>query len=159
MALQKNRATLNPSQRQRLMVSCKHIDRLLGDIEATLNIAASHSVFPNYANDIGSDERQAIERHVAKLRSQLVGILADQSLAPEAPQISASHSIYVGLTFIEIAIAELAPEHMRGYGPVSPEGAQDLNAVIAELQSAVRDLFAVLDTYSKKPSRMEETGP
>lgn len=158
MALQENRATLNPTQRQRLLISCKHIDRLLGDIEATLNIAASHSIFPNYANDIDSDERQTIEEHIAKLRSQLVGILAGQSLAPEEPQISASHSIYVGLTFIEIAIAELAPEHMRGYGPVSPEGAQDLHAVIAELQSGVRDLFAVLETYSRKPSGIGETG-
>jgi len=44
--------TLNPSQRQRLLVTCKHIDSLLGDIEETLNGAASKSVFPSYVGDI-----------------------------------------------------------------------------------------------------------
>src|ERR1035438_3345 len=44
--------SLNPSQRQRLLITCKHIDRLLGDIEATLNAAASKSAFPSYVGDI-----------------------------------------------------------------------------------------------------------
>ena len=52
----------------------------------------------------------------------------------------ASHSIDVALTFIEIAIAELDPHYMRGYGRVSDEGATDLYGVVAELQSAVKEL-------------------
>jgi hypothetical protein len=67
-------------------------------------------------------------------------ILATQSLGPEEPHISASHAIHVGLTFVEIAIAELAPRYMRGYGPVSQEGAADLNGIVTELQSAVKEL-------------------
>ena len=46
----------------------------------------------------------------------------------------------MGLTFVEIAIAELAPRYMRGYGPVSEQGATDLYGVVAELQSAAKEL-------------------
>jgi hypothetical protein len=132
--------SLNPSQRQRLLITCKHIDRLLGDIEATLNAAASKSAFPSYVGDITPIQRKTIEDYVARLRVQLLQVLARHSLAPEEPHIAASHSIDVGLTFIEIAIAELDPHYMRGYGPVSEEGANDLHGVIAELQSAVKEL-------------------
>ena len=132
--------TLNPSQRQRLLVTCKHIDSLLGDIEETLNGAASKSVFPSYVGDINPLQRKTIEDYIARLRGQLLKVLAGQSLAPPEPHISASHSIHVGLTFVEIAIAELDPRYMRGYGPVSEQGQTDLYGVVAELQSAEKQM-------------------
>ena len=142
--MHENGPTLNPSQRQRLLVTCKHIDKLLGDIEATLNAAASKGVFPDYIGDIIPQQRKTIEDYVARLRWQLLQVLARQSLGPEEPRISAAHAIHVDLTFIEIAIAELAPYYMRGYGPVSEQGATDLQGVIAELQSTVKELHGYL---------------
>jgi GTP-binding protein EngB required for normal cell division len=138
--LHENNITLNPSQRQHLLITCKHIDKLLGDIEETLNAAASKSVFPGYIGDITPLQRKTIEDYIARLRGQLLQVLAGESLAPEKPHISASHSIHVELTFVEIAIAELAPHYMRGYGPVSEQGATDLYGVIAELQSTMNEL-------------------
>jgi hypothetical protein len=136
--------TLNPSQRQRLLITCKHIDRLLGDIEATLNAATSRSVFPNYVGDISPVQRKTIEDYVARIREQLLQVLAGQSLAPERPHISAAHSVNVNLTFVDIAIAELAPRHMRGYGPVSDEGAADLDGIVAKLESTVKELIDLM---------------
>lgn len=135
-----NHITLNASQRQRLLVTCKHIDKQLSDIEATLNAAASRSVFPSYAGDVALIQRKTIEDYIARIRGQLLQVLAGQSLAPEQPRTSTAHSINVNLTFIDIAIAELAPHHMRGYGPISEEGAADLNGIVAELESAVKEL-------------------
>jgi hypothetical protein len=142
--LHENDVTLNPSQRQRLLVTCKHIDKLLGDVEGILDSAASRNVFPGYVGDIAPQQRKTIEGYIARLRGQLVQVLARQSLAPEEPRISAAHAIHVDLTFIEIAIAELAPHYMRGYGPVSEQGAADLHGVIAELQSTVKELHKYL---------------
>lgn len=138
--MDENDITLNPSQRQRLLITCKHIDRLLADIEETLNAAASKSVFPSYVGDLAPAQQKIIEDSIARIRGQLLQVLAGQSLAPETPSILVSHSIDVGLTFVEIAIAELAPRYMRGYGPVSEQGAADLNGIVGELQSAVKEL-------------------
>ena len=132
--------TLNASQRQHLLITCKHIDKLLGDVEATLNAAASKTVFPNYVNDITAVQRKTVEDYIARVRGQLLQVLAGQSLAPEKPRVSVVHSIHVNLTFVDIAIAELAPHYMRGYGPVSEKGAADLNGIVAELQSAIKEL-------------------
>ena len=146
--------SLNPSQRQRLLITCKHIDKLLEDIQATLNASTSKSVFPSYTADLGTDERKRIEEYLARIRSQLLEVLASQSLAPEDPRISATHSIYVNLKFIDIAVTELAPRHMQGYGPVSREGAADLEAIVAELQSSVQELTEYLlhsDARSSEP--------
>ncbi len=149
--LPEQHTTLNPSQRQRLVVTCKHIDHLLRNIEETLNAAASKSVFPDYVADLTARQRKTIEEYIARLRGQLLQVLARQSLAPEDPRISAAHAIHVGLTFIEIAIAELAPRYMRGYGAVSEQGATDLNGVIAELQSTVKELHRyVLESSSAR---------
>jgi GTP-binding protein EngB required for normal cell division len=138
--LHDNHITLNASQQQHLLITCKHIDNLLGDIEQTLNAAASKNVFPSYVGDITPLRRKTIEDYIARLRGQLLQVLAGQSLAPETPRISEAHSIQVGLTFVEIAIAELAPNYMQGYGPVSDKGATDLHGIVAELQSAVKEL-------------------
>jgi hypothetical protein len=139
-ALRDAHITLNSSQRQRLLVTCKHIDKLLEDVDATLNAAQSESIFGNYVDNITPEQRQTIKEHVACIRRQLLTVLAGQLLEPEPPRISAAHSIYVNLTFIEIAITELAPRYMRGYGPVSKEGIDDLGRIVAQLQSSVGEL-------------------
>lgn len=137
-------STLNASQRHRLLITCKHIDGLLGSMEETLNTAASKRIFASYIDDIAPQQRKLIEEYIARIREQLLQVLAGQSLAPEEPGISAAHSIHVGLSFIEIAIAELAPRYMRGYGPVSERAATDLQRMIAELQSVVKELHRYL---------------
>jgi hypothetical protein len=146
--LPESQSTLNPSQRQRLLVTCRHIDGLLCDIEETLNATASKSPFPSYIADITPQQRQAMEADIARIRAQLLQVLAGQSLVPQPPRISATHSIDVSLTFAEIAIAELAPNYMRGYGPVSSEAAKDLGGIAETLQSAVKQLHRyVLQTH------------
>ena len=133
-------SSLNSSQRQHLLITCKHIDGLLGAIEETLNASASKCIFPSYVGDITPLQRKSIEDSIARLRDQLLQVLAGQSLALPEPHISALHSIHVGLTFVDIAIAELDPRYMRGYGPVSELGAADLHGVMAELQSAAKQM-------------------
>jgi hypothetical protein len=149
-------SSLNPSQRQRLFITCRHIDRLLGDIEATLNATASKTLFPNYIADITTAERATIENDIAAIRAQLLEVLACQSLAPEQPRISAAHSVDVNLTFVEIAIAELAPHYMRGYGAVSAEAAADLHDIAQTLELGVKELHHyVLQTHPPESERVD----
>jgi len=158
--LRDGQTTLNAAQRQRLLITCKHIDKLLGDVEATLNAAASRTLFPAYVGDITPSQRKVIEDRIARLRDRLLQVLAGQSLTPETPHISASHSIHVNLTFIDIAIAELAPQHMRGYGPLSQQGAADLNSIVAELQSAIKELsrYVLQPGSGRKPPAKLRSG-
>ena len=47
-----DRATnsLNPNHERRLAVTCRHIDKLLSEMENALNVSASKQAFPEYAS-------------------------------------------------------------------------------------------------------------
>lgn len=130
----------NQPQRNRLSVTCAHIDKLLKDIEETLDATASKSPFPKYVSDVSPTQRRVIEDYIARLRAQLLRVLEGVQIPVPNARISASHSIYTSLTFIDIAVEELKPRYMRGYGDVPTTAQEMLNGIVAELESLVRQL-------------------
>lgn len=137
-------STLNEHQRRKLRVTCDHVDKLLQEVEDVLNASRSHSAFPKYVEDFAPPEQETIEDYIARIRIQLLLVLAGQAIELEKPRVMASHAIHSALTFVEVAIEELSPDRMRGYGPVSDAGAADLNGVIRELLGLVRELHGYI---------------
>ncbi len=136
----KNRQSLNSFQANRLRITCQYIDKLLVEIEEILNSAGSKTAFPRYAEDILPAQRRTIEDYIARVRAQLVRVLEGQRIAREKPSIPASRAVHVHLGAIDIAVEELKPEYMRGYGEV-PEGvATELNGIVGELSGLVQRL-------------------
>jgi GTP-binding protein EngB required for normal cell division len=138
-----NARSLNEFQAGRLRVTCQYIDKLLGEVEGILNAAASKAAFPRYSGDIAPAQRRTIEDYISRIRAQLVRVLDGQGIAREKPSIPASRAIHVALGAIDIAVEELKPQYMRGYGDL-PEGAvTELNGIVGEL----RGLVLKLDRY------------
>ncbi|MGA2991830.1 MAG: hypothetical protein ABSD88_15250 [Candidatus Korobacteraceae bacterium] len=135
-----NESPLNEYQQRALLAACQHIDKLLVDIEAVLSSTESRSVFPKYVDDLLPVQRQGIAGHIERLRAQLIGIVTGQGINPEQPKIAASHAIHTALTFVEIAVEELRPEKMRGYGQVSKAGIAELNGLVQEIFHSTRQL-------------------
>jgi hypothetical protein len=133
-------SSLNDSQQRSLRIACKHMDALLQDVEEVLNPARSNSVFPKYIQDIAPIQRKRIDDYIVRVRAELLRVLGGQAIAVEKPRIKASHAIHTALTFVEIAIEELSPGRMQGYGPVSDAGAAALNSVMTDLQAVVQQL-------------------
>ena len=133
-------SALNDTQRLRLSVSCRYIDRLLGDIEKILHAAGSRSPFDKYIVDISPAQTRVLEDYIHRLRDQLLRSLAWQQLEPDAPTISATHAILTDLSFIDIAVEELRPRHMRGSGAVNDKVADELNGVVHELRSLLEGM-------------------
>ena len=133
-------SALNEAQQRYLRISCQHMDGLLRSIEEVLNPARLNSLFPKYIYDITPVQRITIEDYLARIRARLLCVLECQAIEVQKPQIAASHAIHTTLTFVEIAIEELSPGRMGGYGPVSETGAADLNSIMQDLQSIVQQL-------------------
>jgi prepilin-type processing-associated H-X9-DG protein len=131
---------LNEAQRLRLNVSCQYIDRLLTDVGSILHAATSPSPFARYKVDISPAQVRVIEDYIHRLRQQLLRSLAWQHLDPGDPAIPATHAILKNLSFIDIAVEELRPRHMRGSGPVSDLVAGELNGVVHELRSLIEGM-------------------
>jgi hypothetical protein len=131
---------LNEPQQRRLNVTCRYIDSLLGDIEHALHSTTSESPFPRYVVDVTPAQSRVIEDHIRLLRSQLLRALDWQRMKPEPPEIPVTRSITTDLAFIEIAIEELKPRHLRGCGAVPDDAVDELNGVLHELLSQVKDM-------------------
>jgi len=118
------------------------MDGLLKDIESALDTRKTNSIFPKYIHDVRPEEQKTIELLLANFRAQLMAVLTSQSIEVEPPRIKASHAIHTSLTFIEIAIEELSPKRMGGYGPLSTAGASDLEQIMTDLMATAQELHS-----------------
>jgi len=136
-------AHLNEYQARRLRVTFRYIDRLLCEIEGILNASSSQAAFPRYAGNVTLQQREQIQDFVARLRSQLVSVLEGQGIPTETAFIQALHAIHVALGSIDIAVEELKPRYMRGYGEVPEAAAAELSGIVKNLCG----LIAEFDQY------------
>jgi len=135
--------SLNENHKRYLRISCQHIDELLSGIEKILNESASGTAFPRYASDITPAQRRLIEDYIVRVRAQLIRILDGQGIPRERASVPATRSIRFLLVSVDIAIDELRPKHMKGFGELSGTAATDLDGIAGEL----RGLVSRLDRY------------
>jgi hypothetical protein len=131
---------LNDVQRRRLGATCKYIDGLLCDIEHALHSPESESPFPHYVVDVSPAQVRMIEDHIRRLRTQLMRTLDWQHMKPEPPEIPVSRSLITDLGFVDIAVEELRPRHMRGCGAVPEDAVGGLNEVVDELSALLHNI-------------------
>lgn len=134
------RNSLNSNHERRLTVTCRHIDKLLAEMEGALNVSGSRLAFPQYVPDLSPAQRRVIEDYVSRLRAQLARVLDGQGIERPPADIPVSRSLHSYLTFVDIAAEELKPEYMRGYGQIPSAAAVELNGIAGELQGLVRQL-------------------
>jgi GTP-binding protein EngB required for normal cell division len=154
---------MNESQQTRLRITCQYIDKLLSDVEDILHAATSQSPFPRYLVDINPAQIRVVEDHVRRLRSQLVRTIAWQQMKPMPADIPATRAVLSNLAFVDIAIEELKPHYMRGFGPVPDDAVSELNGVVHELRALVTGMERYLNQelnrdLEKRLQRLEGTG-
>jgi GTP-binding protein EngB required for normal cell division len=155
--------SLNSNHERRLSVTCRHIDKLLAEMESTLNVSASKLAFPQYAPDLTPAQRRVIEDYISRIRAQLIRVLDGQGMERPSADIPVSRALHVNLTFVDIAAEELKPEYMSGYGQVPQAAAVELNGIAGELQGLVRQLDQYLmrgsrENLQERLERLEQTG-
>jgi len=131
---------LNEAQQRRLYASCRYIDGLLCDLEQALHQADSLSPFPRYVIDFTPAEINQLEEHIRLIRAQLLRTLAWQQMNPDTPEIPATRAALTSLSFIDIAVEELTPRHLRGCGAVPESAIEGLNRVIRDLRYVTRGM-------------------
>jgi len=155
--------TLNSNHQRRLAVTCRYIDKLLAEMESSLNISASKLAFPQYSADLSPMQRKVIEDYISRIRAQLVRVLDGQGMERPTADIPVSRSLHANLAFVDIAAEELKPEYMRGYGEVPRQAAIELNGIAGELQGLVRQLDHYLmrgatEDLQTRLAKLEDSG-
>jgi GTP-binding protein EngB required for normal cell division len=155
--------SLNSNHVRRLSVTCRHIDKLLADMENALGVASSKQAFPEYLSDVTPAQRRVIEDYIARIRAQLARVLDGQGIERPEPSIPVSRSLHTALTFIAIDAEELQPRYMRGYGEVPPAAALELNGIAGELLGLVSQLDQYImrgagENLQERLRRLEQQG-
>jgi GTP-binding protein EngB required for normal cell division len=154
---------LNEYQKGRLKITCHYIDKLLADIDDVLHAATSQSPFPRYIVDVTPAQIRVMEDYIRRFRTELVHAIQWQHLKPEPPDIPATRAVLTSLAFIDIALEELKPSYMRGYGLVPEDAVTELNGMVHELRSLVTNMERYLKhelttDLEKRLQRLEATG-
>jgi len=123
-----------------LTVTCQYVDKVIGEIEQFLHSAASKAAFPRLHPRHYPTQRRTIEDYLARIRAQLARVLDGQGIPRPEAWVPASRAVYTALTTIDIALEELRPRYMRGYGEVAPELATELEGISGELRGLTERL-------------------
>ena len=155
-------AGLNEHQARALAVTCQYIDKMIGEMEHVLSSTASKAAFPKYLGDISASQRRTLEDYFARIRAQLERVLEGQGIPRPEATIPASRAVYTALLTIDIAVEELGPSYMRGYGDVPPELVTELEGICGELRELVSRVNQYLlqdagQDLRKRLERLEQT--
>jgi GTP-binding protein EngB required for normal cell division len=151
---------LNENQQRNVVVTCQYINKLLADLEHSFIEARSNSPFSRYVNDLAPAEQRLVQDYIARVRTQLVRVLSGQGLSPTPRRVGVRYSILTHLAFVDIAVEELKPHYMRGYGAVAPEASAALNGIVEELHGTIGQLtrYLSVDRTEDLHSRLERIG-
>jgi GTP-binding protein EngB required for normal cell division len=152
---------LNENQRRHLLVTFQHIDKLLSDSERILT-EADESAFSLHIPDATPVQARLLHEYVVRVRKAMRDLLEENKIPIEKPQISALWGFHTSLVFVEIALEELAPKYMRGYGLLSEASAQQIEIATAHLLDLVGRMLNYLNStqnedFQTRLQRLDKT--
>ena len=135
---------LNEYQQRHVLASCQYIDKLLGEIEQIAQVPSGASLFPRHSSTMTSMQRRVLQDYVSRIRSRVMAVLDGEHLRLPDPHGQDVFSIRSTLTFVDIAIEELKPKYMRGYGAVPEAVVPRIEGIVDELRTIVQKLSEYL---------------
>jgi|GEM_PF-162251 len=136
---------MNENHQRHLLVTFRHIDHLLSEAERVLASAGSASPFAEYTQDSTPVQRKVIHDYIQRVREAMAHAMAELHLPRPAPVCGALWAARGHVGFASIAVAEIEPKRMTGYGPLTETDREALDRVVAELNAALDRLAAYLD--------------
>lgn len=116
----------------------KYIDSLLSEIEAMPIMTTMGSPFAEHQMDLKPEGTEIVERHIARVRTKMCNILEQKGIQIDRPAVGIVKAMKTHLRFIDLAIDELGPKHMKGYGELSAEAEDELIKIIEDLKRLVK---------------------
>lgn len=136
--------TLSPNHARILIAGFLDLHHQIEEMEALLAASANSSALSERINDISPTEAKVIQDYFARIRSTLLACLQENGVPLDIRRISLRWTLQTRGTFLHVAIAELGPEQLRGYGELSPAARDALVKIQQELDRLVDRLGAYL---------------
>jgi GTP-binding protein EngB required for normal cell division len=138
------RAELNDSHRRILASSLAYLDELLVAIDTMASGAAARSPFSPYVPDLSASELHALPDYAAEIRARMAEMAGALGLAVARATVPTSRAIDLTLMSADIALEEIQPDKLRGYGAPTAAGAAAVEHFTAELSRLIQQLRTLL---------------
>lgn len=135
---------MNENHQRHLRATFQHVDNLLSEAERILISADSASPFQEYSQDSTPVQRKVTHDYILRVREAMRRVLAESNIPLSPPISGALWAARSHVSFAGIAIAEIEPEPMRGYGKLAEADETALNKIVAELNAVLNRLGAYL---------------
>jgi GTP-binding protein EngB required for normal cell division len=122
----------------------QYIDKLLSETEHTMTDAGSPSPFQTHSDDTTPIQRKVTHDYISRIREAMRRVMEELNIPPPEPHSGAVWAAAINLLYCSISLHELTPGRMRAYGPLSPEAADRLDGIRAELDGLVAKLRSYL---------------
>jgi GTP-binding protein EngB required for normal cell division len=149
---------MNANHVRAILSGFRAMDRLLADIEAALRGPASSSLFVAPPADLKPALRHLLAADVREVRAAMVEALIALGLHVTPAAGRARGTIQTALSFAEIALQDIAPERLGGYGPLSPGDAVALDRVLSDMARRLRAARASLGDEADFGARLDALG-
>ena len=140
---------MNENHARHLLATFRHIDGLLSEVEHVLATAGTTSPFAEHTQDSTPVQRKVVHDYVQGVRQAMAHAMTDLGLPQPGPVCGAVWAASGQLSFAHIAVAEIEPQRLLGYGALSGQDIKAIGEVAAELNAAIERLMAYL---SKGPA-------
>ena len=134
----------SPNHARVLATGFLDIHGRLQEMEAFLAGREQSSVFSEHAHDISPTEAKVIQDYFARIRSTMLACLQENEIPLEVHRTSLRWTLQTRIEFLHVAIAELGPAKLRGYGTMSPAVRDELVRIQQELGRLVDRVSAYL---------------
>ncbi|MBZ5499372.1 MAG: dynamin family protein [Acidobacteriia bacterium] len=136
-------AGLNENHRRKILTTIQYADELLSE---SLNLlgATGGALRPRFVRDVSTSESHWVESYAGKIREQMSRLLERFEITVSPPNTLSSWALRTKLMSLDIALEDLYPGQMRGYGEMDPAAGGDLTWTLQEVRRLVSQLLAFL---------------
>ena len=154
----------NPLQKQSLLFACLDIHRRMAELESLLTQAEQPTLFSRYVADLAPVEQRVLRDYFARIREVMGNLLGAHNIPLNGKRVSLRWTATTSLTFLHVAVDEMSPGKLRGYGELTSEGRTAVLRIQQELERLVEQAAATLregagGDLAGRLSRLEESVP
>ncbi|MGO8745126.1 MAG: dynamin family protein [Thermoguttaceae bacterium] len=135
---------LTPLHKQVLLSTFLHIQGRLTEMEALLAEGKRPSPLSQHVNDLSPTEAQVVEDYFARIRSTMVTCLEKHGIPVEVRRVGLRWSLQTSIAFLSVAVAEVGPERLRGYGGLDDAGRLEVLSIQQEMDRLLDRVSAYL---------------
>jgi len=124
---------LTPLHKHVLLTGFLDIENRLQEMESLLVQGARPSPLSRCVGDLSPTEIKVVEDYFARIRSTMLTCLKKHDVPIEVRPTSLRWSLQCNMTMLDVAIAELGPERLRGYGELDDAGRREVESIQQEI--------------------------